>query len=163
MTASKNNDVEIIQATSSADMEHCRRLFRAYAVWLNVDLCFQGFEEELAGLPGAYAPPRGRILLARSKDDIAGCVALRPLEDNVCEMKRLWVEPGFGGGGIGRRLATAIVDAGRDLGYRAMRLDTLPKRLKAAGHLYQELGFRPIPDYYPNPLDGVLMYELLYT
>ncbi len=142
------------------DIEHSRRLFRAYADWLNVDLCFQDFEAELAGLPGAYAPPHGRLLLAKAGGEVAGSVALRPLEDGVCEMKRLWVEPGFAGAGIGRRLAEAVVDAGRALGYRAMRLDTMPERLKAAGHIYETLGFTPIPDYYHNPLDGVVMYEL---
>ena len=160
------NDIEIVEAISAEDITHISRLFRAYAGWLNVDLCFQDFEEELATLPGKYAPPRGRLLLAKARGDVAGCVGLRPLDDDICEMggicemKRLWVEPGFGGRGIGRGLAEAIVDAGRELGYRAMRLDTMPKRLKAAGHIYDTLGFKEIPDYYHNPLDGVVMYEL---
>jgi len=151
---------QIEQTETAADIERVRELFRAYADWLNVDLCFQGFEEELEGLPGVYAPPRGRLLIARTNGEIAGCVGLRPLEDNICEMKRLWVEPGFEGQGIGRRLAEAIVDAGRDLGYKAMRLDTVPGRLKAAGHLYETLGFQEIPDYYHNPMEGVVMFEL---
>lgn len=142
------------------DIVEIRRLFRAYADWLNVDLCFQAFDAELATLPGKYAPPGGRLLLARAGGEVAGCVALRPLEDGVCEMKRLWVEPGFGGRGIGRGLAEAIVDAGAALGYRTMRLDTMPDRLKAAGHVYATLGFKRIPDYYHNPLDGVVMFEL---
>jgi GNAT superfamily N-acetyltransferase len=153
-------DIAIAEATSAADIAEIRRLFRAYADWLNVDLCFQGFEEELAGLPGKYAAPHGRLLLAKVGGKTAGCVAVRPLEDGICEMKRLWVEPGLSGHGIGRRLAEAIVEAGRDLGYDAMRLDTMPKRLKAAGHIYDTLGFKPIPDYYHNPLDGVMMFEL---
>ena len=153
-------DIAIAEATSAADIAEIRRLFRAYADWLNVDLCFQGFEEELAGLPGKYAAPHGRLLLAKVGGKTAGCVAVRPLEDGICEMKRLWVEPGFSGHGIGRRLAEAIVEAGRDLGYDAMRLDTMPKRLTAAGHIYDTLGFKPIPDYYHNPLDGVMMFEL---
>ena len=157
------NDIEVIEAVGTEDITHIRRLFRAYAGWLNVDLCFQDFEEELTSLPGKYAPPRGRLLLAKAGGDVAGCVGLRPLEDGICEMKRLWVEPGFGGRGIGRGLAEAIVDAGRELGYRAMRLDTMPKRLKAAGHIYDTLGFKAIPDYYHNPLDGVVMYELALT
>ena len=160
--APRSQDFRIEEAESSDDIERIRQLFRAYADWLNVDLCFQGFEEELQALPGAYIPPKGRLLLARMKGEIVGCVGLRPLSDDVCEMKRLWVEPGFSGYGIGRALAEAIVDAGRDLGYRAMRLDTFPDRLKAAGHLYDTLGFREIPDYYPNPLEGVVMYELAY-
>ncbi|MEM7042679.1 MAG: GNAT family N-acetyltransferase [Pseudomonadota bacterium] len=161
MTSQQNDDIQITQATTAEDIDHIRRLFRAYADWLNVDLCFQGFEEELAGLPGVYAPPPGRLLLARAEGEMAGCVGLRPLEDGICEMKRLWVEPGFEGLGIGRGLAEVIVDAGRDLGYKAMRLDTMPERLKAAGHIYETLGFKSIPDYYHNPLEGVVMFELI--
>ncbi len=153
-------NVQITEATTNEDIEHIRRLFRAYADWLNVDLCFQEFDAELAGLPGKYAPPHGRLLLAHASGEVAGCVGLRPLEEGTCEMKRLWVEPGFSGHGIGRGLAEAIVVAGQELGYRAMRLDTMPDRLKAAGHIYEALGFRPIPDYYHNPLDGVVMFEL---
>ncbi len=155
------SDIEIVQAMTPDEIEHSRRLFGAYADWLNVDLCFQDFEAELAGLPGAYAAPRGRLLLAKAGGEVAGSVALRPLEDGICEMKRLWVEPGFAGAGIGRRLAETIVEAGRAFGYRAMRLDTMPERLKAAGHIYATLGFKEIPDYYHNPLDGVVMYELI--
>jgi ribosomal protein S18 acetylase RimI-like enzyme len=154
------SDIEMAEATSPEDIDHIRRLFRAYADWLNVDLCFQGFDEELDGLPGKYASPRGRLLLARAGREVAGCVGVRPLDDGICEMKRLWVEPGFAGHGIGRRLAEAIVGAGRELGYKTMRLDTMPARLKAAGHIYDTLGFLRIPDYYHNPLDGVVMYEL---
>ena len=153
-------DTQIAEATTAEDIDHIRRLFRAYADWLNVDLCFQAFDAELANLPGFYAPPDGRLLLARTGGEVAGCVGLRPLDDGICEMKRLWVEPGFGGRGIGRDLAEAIVNAGRELGYSAMRLDTMPERLKAAGHIYETLGFQKIPDYYHNPLEGVVMYEL---
>ncbi len=152
-------EIQIVEATTAADIDHSRRLFRVYADWLNVDLCFQDFEAELAGLPGAYAPPRGRLLLAKAGGEVAGCVGLRPLAEGLCEMKRLWVEPGFEGRGIGRALAEAIVEEGRKIGYKAMRLDTMPKRLKAAGRIYQKLGFKEIPDYYHNPLDGVVMYE----
>ncbi len=154
------NDIHIADAVTEDDIEHARRLFRAYADWLNVDLCFQAFDAELANLPGMYAPPRGRLLLARVGGEVAGCVGLRPLEDGICEMKRLWMEPGFAGRGVGRRLAEAIVEAGRELGYQAMRLDTMPDRLKAAGHIYATLGFKKIPDYYHNPLDGAVMFEL---
>jgi ribosomal protein S18 acetylase RimI-like enzyme len=149
----------LVEATSPDDVIQTRRLFRAYADWLGVDLCFQGFERELADLPGAYAPPPGRLLIARVGSDVVGCVGLRPLEPGVCEMKRLWVEPGFGGHGIGRALAEQIVAAAREIGYRRMRLDTMPARMPAAQHLYASLGFREIPAYYHNPLDGVVMLE----
>ncbi|MGI9437544.1 MAG: GNAT family N-acetyltransferase [Geminicoccaceae bacterium] len=160
MTACQMNDIEIVEATTPQEIEHVRRLFRAYTDWLDVDLCFQDFESELANLPGFYAPPRGRLLLAKVGCEIAGCVGLRPLEDDICEMKRLWVEPGYGGRGIGRSLAEAVVDLGRSMGYRAMRLDTMPGRLKAAGHIYQTMGFKEIPPYYHNPLEGAAMFEL---
>jgi carbonic anhydrase len=142
------------------DIGHVRRLFRAYAGWLEVDLCFQDFEREVAELPGCYAPPGGRLLIARVGGEVVGCVGLRPLEIGVCEMKRLWVEPGFAGHGIGRALAEAIIDAARQIGYQRMRLDTIPARMPAAQHLYSALGFREIPAYYHNPLAGVLMLEL---
>ena len=142
------------------DLAQIRRLFRSYADWLGVDLCFQGFERELAELPGCYAPPSGRLLIARVGGDVVGCVGLRPLEPGICEMKRLWVEPGFGGRGIGRALAESIVAAAREIGYERMRLDTLPERMPAAQHLYRSLGFREIPPYYDNPLPGVTMLEL---
>jgi ribosomal protein S18 acetylase RimI-like enzyme len=154
------SEVTIGQADGQADVEEARRLMRAYAAWLAVDLCFQGFEHELSALPGAYAPPAGRLLLAKAGGDVIGCAGLRPLEPGICEMKRLWVEPGFSGAGIGRRLAESIVLAARDIGYRKMRLDTLPERMPAAQHLYRSLGFGEIPAYYDNPLPGVTMLEL---
>jgi ribosomal protein S18 acetylase RimI-like enzyme len=150
----------LLHATSAEDLAAARRLFRAYSDWLAVDLSFQDFEQELATLPGAYAPPQGRLLLAKVGGEAAGCVALRPLEPGICEMKRLWVEPSFGGAGLGRELALAIIQAARDAGYRRMRLDTMPARMQAAQHLYGTLGFREIPAYYHNPLDGVVMLEL---
>jgi ribosomal protein S18 acetylase RimI-like enzyme len=150
----------LVEATTPEDLAQVRRLFRAYAEWLGVDLCFQGFERELAELPGAYAPPAGRLLLARVGREAVGCVGVRPLEPGACEMKRLWVEPGFGGQGIGRTLAERIVAAAREIGYRRMRLDTIPARMPAAQHLYAGLGFREIPPYYHNPLGGVVMLEL---
>jgi ribosomal protein S18 acetylase RimI-like enzyme len=150
----------LVDATSAEDLAAARRLFRAYNDWLAVDLGFQDFEQELATLPGAYAPPQGRLLLAKVGGEAAGCVALRPLEPGICEMKRLWVEPGFAGAGLGRELALAIIQAARDAGYRRMRLDTMPARMPAAQHLYGTLGFQEIQAYYHNPLDGVVMLEL---
>ena len=160
MSACLLTDRELVLARTPDDLAAARRLIRAYADWLAVDLCFQGFDEELASLPGAYAPPRGRLLLANVAGDVVGCVGLRPLEAEICEMKRLWVEPGWGGHGIGRALAVAVIDAARAIGYRRMRLDTLPERMPAAQGLYRGLGFQEIPAYYDNPLDGVVMLEL---
>ena len=154
------SECELLEARTPEDIADVRRLFRAYADWLEVDLCFQGFERELAELPGCYAPPAGRLLIARVGGEVVGCVGLRPLEASVCEMKRLWVEPGFAGYGVGRALAEAIVAAARQIGYRRMRLDTIPARMPAAQHIYAALGFREIPAYYDNPLAGVVMLEL---
>ncbi len=134
--------------------------FAPTPVGCGVDLRFQGFERELVELPGCYAPPAGRLLLARVAGEAVGCVGLRPLEPDICEMKRLWVEPGFGGRGIGRVLAETVIEAARRIGYQSMRLDTFPERMPAAQHLYQSLGFREIPPYYDNPFAGVVMLEL---
>ena len=154
---------ELVEARTAVDLDQVRRLFRAYAEWLGVDLCFQGFEQEVATLPGAYARPAGRLLLARVAGEAAGAVGLRPLEPGIAEMKRLWVEPGFGGRGIGRALAEAAIAAAREIGYQRMRLDTIPARMPAAQHLYRSLGFAPIPPYYHSPLEGTVMLELRLT
>ena len=135
---------------------------RAYADWLNVDLCFQDFEDGACQACQANTPPpTGVCCWPGSAARFRWLRRLRPLEDDICEMKRLWVEPGFLGLGIGRKLAEAIVDRRpRSSATQTMRLDTMPERLKAAGHIYETLGFKEIPDYYHNPLDGVVMYEL---
>jgi GNAT superfamily N-acetyltransferase len=147
------------QAQGAADMAAVAALFRAYADWLGIDLTFQDFETELATLPGDYAPPAGRLLLAEVDGRPVGCVGLRPLESGIGEVKRLYLRPAFQGRGLGRRLAEAVVAEARSIGYRALRLDTLA-RLTAANALYASLGFRPIPPYYHNPNAGVLYYEL---
>lgn len=150
---------KIIPARSAEDIEHVRRLFVEYAASLGVSLCFQDFDRELAALPGDYAPPAGRLLLAQYDSQIAGCVALRKIDDGVCEMKRLYVRPEFRGKKIGRVLAQAIIAAARPIGYHSMRLDTLPS-MKEARALYETLGFRLIRPYYHNPLEGVVYLEL---
>jgi ribosomal protein S18 acetylase RimI-like enzyme len=137
-------------------MALARDLFLEYQAWLDVDLCFQGFEAELASLPGGYAPPLGGLWFAQ----VDGVVGLRPLEtDGVAEMKRLWVRPDYRGLGLGRRLAETTVAAARSAGYRSLCLDTLPMMARAHG-LYASLGFREAVPYYHNPLDGVVYLEL---
>jgi carbonic anhydrase len=154
---------EVVEALTAADVDQARRLFQAYADWLAVDLGFQGFAQELATLPGAYARPAGRLLLARVAGEAVGAVGLRPLAAGSAEIKRLWVEPGFGGHGIGRALAEAAIAAAREIGYRRIRLDTIPARMPAAQHLYRALGFVEIPPYYDSPLEGTVMLELRLT
>lgn len=147
-----------IREARADETETVRALFIEYADSLGVDLSFQGFDAEVAGLPGAYAPPAGCVLLALVRDDVAGCVALRPLPAGRCEMKRLYVRPAYRGEGVGRALALAILDAGRERGYVAMRLDTLPTMGAAIG-LYRTLGFEPIEPYTTNPVPGARFLE----
>ena len=151
--------MNLVEAHTPDDLETVRALFREYQHDLGVDLCFQGFEEELATLPGCYAPPQGRLLLARVDEQAAGCVALRPLpEAGVCEMKRLFVCPAYRGQGLGRWLATQILHEATVLNYAVMRLDTLDT-LDPAMRLYRELGFQRGAPYYANPLPGVVYWE----
>ncbi len=146
-------------AAGPEDMVVLRALFLEYQGWLGVDLCFQGFEEELATLPGNYAPPAGGVWLAHVDGALAGCVGLRPHGGGACEMKRLWVRPGFRGLGLGRRLAETGIAAARRAGYRTLCLDTLGF-MDEARALYQTLGFHEIPAYYDNPLEDVRYLEL---
>jgi ribosomal protein S18 acetylase RimI-like enzyme len=134
-------------------------LFVEYADSLGFDLSFQGFDNELRNLPGDYARPGGCLLLAASQGQAAGCVALRPLEEGICEMKRLYVRPKFRGVGIGRALAEAVIKKARELGYSRMRLDTVPA-MEAARALYASLGFEPTGSYRYNPMEGAVFMEL---
>lgn len=152
-------------AAGSDDMAAAAGLFREYQQWLGVDLCFQGFEQELASLPGAYAPPEGSIYLAEEGCDAAGCIAVRPVAGptgggsfRTCEMKRLFVRAPWRGTGLGRRLAEESMRFARDAGYGRMLLDTLP-HLQIAKDMYLRMGFSEIAPYYENPLPGVVYME----
>ena len=149
----------IIDPAGPQDLDTVRALFREYEAMLGEDLCFQGFEQELAGLPGKYAPPDGRLLLAREEGEAAGCVALRRVEPRVCEMKRLFVRPAFRGRGLGRLLAARSIAEAGAAGYTSMLLDTL-ERLVPALELYGSLGFHEVAPYYRNPLRGVVYMSL---
>jgi putative acetyltransferase len=151
---------EIIRAGSPDDLEHARTLFKEYAAWLEIDLCFQNFEKELAELPGEYAPPNGRLLLAIKDTGIAGCVAMRKIGEGACEIKRLFVRSEFRGQGLGRQLAEAIIREAKQIGYQRMRLDTLPPQMNDAIALYRSLGFVEIEPYYNNPVPGAKFMEL---
>jgi ribosomal protein S18 acetylase RimI-like enzyme len=139
-------------------------LFQEYAASLGFSLCFQSFDQELASLPGDYVPPSGRLLLAHSIDAreelLAGCVALHKLDDTICEMKRLYVRPAMRGKGVGQALAAAIVEEAQDIGYRRMRLDTIPSVMSAAVAMYRSMGFHEIAPYRANPIEGAIYMEL---
>ena len=146
-------------ARTTEEIDEVRALFREYEALLDVDLGFQHFEEELASLPGKYAPPDGDLLIGLDGSKIIGCVAVRKLDDRVCEMKRLFVRPEARGAGLGRGLAMAIIAVARSRGYSLMRLDTLDKLTHAIG-LYVNLGFKKTEPYYANPLPGVTYWEI---
>jgi ribosomal protein S18 acetylase RimI-like enzyme len=152
-------ETTIRAASGPDDIETARKLFREYADALGIDLGFQDWERELHELPGDYAPPRGALFLAEKGKTALGCVALRPLDPPICEMKRLYVRPEGRGAGLGRRLAVHVIGEGRRLGYARMRLDTLPSMSEAIG-LYRGLGFGEIAAYRFNPVPGALYLEL---
>jgi ribosomal protein S18 acetylase RimI-like enzyme len=152
----------IVIADSEPDLSDVRLLFREYIEALPFELTFQDYERELAELPAEYAPPDGRLLLARRRGEAAGCVGLRRLEPGICEMKRLYVRPNFRGLGLGTALSVSIIDIAREIGYSRMRLDTISAMDKAIG-LYRSLGFRDIPPYRFNPIEGATYMELGLT
>jgi len=146
-------------ANDTVELEHVRGFFRQYAAWLGVDLSFQGFADEIANLPGAYGAADGRLFYAEVDGKPAGCVGIRRFSEGVCEMKRLYVDPAFRGGGVGRKLALAAIKAARLFGYRRILLDTIPS-MRIAVKLYRELGFKEVPACYPSPIEGAIFLTL---
>jgi ribosomal protein S18 acetylase RimI-like enzyme len=152
---------EIVHADSEKDVKVVRALFLEYAESLGFSLCFQDFDHELERLPGNYAPPDGRLLLACLNKAAVGCVGVQRLSPDLCEMKRLYVKPGFRGRGVGRALAEAAIREAKAAGYQAMRLDTVEPLMSTAVALYQTLGFHEIAPYRPNPIPGARYMELV--
>lgn len=160
MTASAAPHLLLRSAESAADLDLARELMLEYARSLDFELCFQSFDAELSALPGKYAPPEGRLYLAFADHSPAGCIALRPLDASICEMKRLWVRPEFRGTGLGRKLCERVLQDARAIGYHAMRLDTIGATMAPAVALYRSLGFVEVAPYYDNPVPGALFLEL---
>jgi putative acetyltransferase len=162
-------ELSFIQAETPAQIAQARELFLEYANSLGFSLCFQNFEQELAGLPGEYSPPSGRLLLAEYESQLAGCVALHRLDagsgskgaSEICEMKRLYLRPAFRGKGLGRALADRIIAEARQIGYRRMRLDTVEPIMNDAVTMYRRFGFKEIAAYCNNPMPGALYMELV--
>ena len=151
----------IIRVASGADdIAIIRELFLEYASSLGFSLCFQGFDQELERLPGEYSPPDGRLFIAEYNGKVAGCIALKRLGLDICEMKRLYLRNDFRGLGLGRILAEKLIAEARAIGYRKMALDTIEDKMKSAVALYRSLGFNPCAPYYHNPISGALYMEL---
>jgi putative acetyltransferase len=155
------NQIDLLQVSLPEHIEQARSLFLEYGKSLGFSLCFQSFDEELKGLPGAYGPPGGRLLLARYQDHAAGCVAVRKLEAGICEMKRLYVRPDDRGLGLGRMLVERVIAEARDIGYQRMRLDTVESAMKDAIALYRKMGFKEIAPYSNIPIESALWMELV--
>ena len=151
----------LVQAETPSQIAQARELFLEYAQSLGFSLCFQNFDKELGSLPGEYASPEGRLLLAEYESKVAGCVALHKLEPGTCEMKRLYLRPQFRGKGLGRVLTDRIIAEAREIGYERMRLDTVEPVMKDAVAMYRKLGFKEIAPYCANPIPGALYMELL--
>ena len=154
------SEVLIRQTESVEDLQLVRRLFREYEAAIEVSLCFQSFEEELANLPGEYAPPSGRLLLAYIEDQPVGCIALRKKTETICEMKRLFLRPAARGKHVGRRLVETIINEACNIGYQRMRLDTMPGKMDKAIAMYRSVGFEEIPAYYDTPVGDTIFMEL---
>ena len=155
--------IEFIQVEPGPALDQIRALFLEYAKSLDFNLCFQNFDKELRELPGEYALPDGRLILCEFNGKPAGCIALKPLEPGICEMKRLYVRPESRGSQLGFKLATHLIDEARRAGYTSMRLDTIRGSMDKAIALYRSLGFKEIPPYYPNPIANALFLELALT
>lgn len=147
------------QASTPDEVDTARGLFREYETWFGISLCFQNFDDEVAALPGKYAPPEGRLYIAFDDDEALGCIALRKIEDGVCEMKRLFLRESSRGKGVGKMLIEKVLEDAAEMGYRLMRLDTYPPKMGKAVDLYKAYGFYEIPSYYNNPHDDVLYME----
>jgi ribosomal protein S18 acetylase RimI-like enzyme len=155
-----NPGLQALQVESPEQIAAIRELFLEYAQSLGFSLCFQSFDKELAELPGNYAAPEGRLLLATCEGQSAGCVALHKLDHEICEMKRLYVRPEFRGKGLGKILAERIIGEAHQIGYKQLRLDTVEPLMRTAVKMYRTLGFREIPPYRPNPIEGALYMEI---
>ncbi len=155
-----NPGLQALQVESPEQIAAIRELFLEYAQSLGFSLCFQSFDQELAELPGDYAAPEGRLLLATCEGQSAGCVALHKLDHEICEMKRLYVRPEFRGKGLGKILAQRIIGEAHQIGYKQLRLDTVEPLMRTAVKLYRTLGFREIAPYRPNPIEGALYMEI---
>jgi len=155
-----NPGLQALQVESPEQIAAIRELFLEYAQSLGFSLCFQSFDKELAELPGDYAAPEGRLLLATCEGQSAGCVALHKLDHEICEMKRLYVRPEFRGKGLGKILAERIIGEAHQIGYKQLRLDTVEPLMRTAVKMYRTLGFREIAPYRPNPIEGALYMEI---
>ncbi len=151
--------IEIFQAETPEHIEHARKLFREYETWLDIDLCFQSFEEELENLPGKYVAPKGGLFLARVDEKIAGCIAFRKIDDEICEMKRLYVRDDFRGLKLGVKLIEKLFEKAREAGYKSVRLDTLSGKMPAAIKLYKSFGFTETEAYYKTPIAETLFMK----
>ena len=150
----------MIQAQTPEEVGNARKLFEEYANWIEISLCFQNFDQELANLPGGYAPPSGRLLLAVENDETMGCVALRKIGEGIGEMKRLYVRPAFRGRGLGHMLTERLIAEAKEIGYQTLRLDTMPGKMDRAIAMYRSFGFQEIPAYYTNPVADATFMEL---